>query len=266
MQTELPTFFLSHGGGPWPYLTGEVRRPFATLESSLKELPQQLGVKPEAILVVSGHWEEQDFAVMASSAPPMVYDYGGLPDHLYQIRYPAPGSRDLARLVRALIREAGLPAHLDVVRGFDHGTYSILAVTYPEADIPVIQVSIRSDYDPMSHLELGRALAPLRDDGILIIGSGSSFHNFPPRNGREDSAQFDSWLEETLVESTPTRRSERLVEWDRAPSARAAHPREDHLIPLLVAVGAAEEEPGQVIYREENFMGSTVMSSYRFGS
>lgn len=263
---RLPTFFLSHGGGPWPYMTGEMRQRFARLEASLREFPRRLGAQPRAILVVSGHWEERDFAVMASPAPGMVYDFGGFPDYLYQIRYPAPGSPELARQVHRLILQAGLSTHLDPARGFDHGTYSLLSVPYPEADVPVIQVAIQSDYDPESHLRLGRALGPLRDEGVLIIGSGMSYHNFHPRDPEQESAQFDSWLEETLVKSGPKERSGRLLKWDRAPSARAAHPREDHLIPLMVAVGAAEQEPAQVVYREAGFFGRIAVSSYQFGS
>jgi aromatic ring-opening dioxygenase catalytic subunit (LigB family) len=246
-------------------MTGERRRRFEKLESSLKEFRRQLAEKPEALLVISGHWEDKDFAVMASPSPPMVYDYSGFPEELYHIRYPAPGSPRLAHRVQSLIQEAGLPTHLDPVRGFDHGTYSLLAVTHPEADVPVIQVAIRSDYDPETHLNLGRALAPLRDEGILIIGSGSSYHNFHPKDPRKESAQFDTWLVETLVDSPPNRRSERLLEWDHAPAARLAHPREDHLVPLFVAVGAAEQEPGQVIYHQDNSPGAMTLSSYQFG-
>jgi len=265
----MPTFYLSHGGGPWPYMDEAARRPYARLEQSLRELPRQLPQKPEAILVVSGHWEEKDFAVMANPAPPMVYDYGGFPEELYHIRYPAVGSPRLAQRTLSLIQQANLPASLNAERGFDHGTYSLLAVTHPHADIPVFQVSLRSGYDPEAHLQLGRALAPLRDEGVLIIGSGSSYHNlrrfFGPRVRREDSIQFDRWLRETLVESMPAKRSERLLEWERAPAAREAHPQEDHLMPLHVVVGAAEEEVGTIIYAEEDFLGKIAMSSYRFG-
>ena len=269
MSTRLPTFYLSHGGGPWPYMDEAARRPYARLEQSLRELPGQLPQKPEAILVVSGHWEEKDFAVMASPAPPMVYDYGGFPEELYHIRYPAAGSPRLAQRAHSLIQQANLPASLNAERGFDHGTYSLLAVTHPHADIPVFQVSLRSDYDPEAHLRLGRALAPLRDEGVLIIGSGSSYHNlrrfFGTRVRREDSVQFDAWLRETLVESTPALRSQRLMEWERAPAAREAHPQEEHLMSLHVVVGAAEGEPGKIVYSQEDFLGTIELSSYRFG-
>jgi len=269
VSARLPTFYLSHGGGPWPYMQEEARRPFAGLAESLRELPRQLPERPEAILVVSGHWEERDFAVMAGAAPPMVYDYGGFPEEMYHIRYPAAGAPQRALRAHALIKQANLPVRLDAERGFDHGTYSILAVTHPQADIPVFQVSLQAGYDPETHLRLGRALAPLRDEGVLIIGSGSSYHNlrrfFGPRVRREDSVRFDAWLRETLVASEPRRRTDRLLEWERAPAAREAHPQEDHLMPLHVVVGAAEEEPGQIAYSQQDFLGTIALSSYRFG-
>jgi aromatic ring-opening dioxygenase catalytic subunit (LigB family) len=269
MSARFPTFYLSHGGGPWPYMDAEARRPYARLEQSLRELPRQLPAKPEAILIVSGHWEEKDVAVMSGAAPPMIYDYGGFPEELYHIRYAAAGSPRLAQRAQSLIQQANLPARLDARRGFDHGTYSILAVTHPQADVPVFQVSLRSDYDPETHLRLGRALAPLRDEGVLIIGSGSSYHNlrrfFGSRGRREDAARFDAWLQETLVGSAPAERAQRLLEWERAPAAREAHPQEDHLMPLHVVVGAAAEEPGRIVYGQDDFLGTIALSSYRFG-
>jgi aromatic ring-opening dioxygenase catalytic subunit (LigB family) len=268
VSARLPTFYLTHGGGPWPYLQGDMRLRHSGLEESLRELPGELPQRPQAILVVSGHWEDGDFAVMAAAAPPMIYDYGGFPPELYHIRYGAAGSPSLARRAHSLIQQAGLPARLDQERGFDHGTYSILAVSYPQADVPVFQVSIRADYDPEAHLRLGRALAPLRDEGVLIIGSGSSYHNlrrFFGRDRRADSARFDAWLRDTLVASPPALRSQRLREWERAPAAREAHPREDHLMPLHVALGAAEGEPGRILYGQDDFFGTITLSSYRFG-
>jgi len=268
VSARLPTFYLTHGGGPWPYMEGDARRRHGKLEEALRALPASLPEQPKAILVVSGHWEDRDFAVMAGSAPPTIHDYGGFPEELYHIRYPAPGHPALAERAHALIEQAKLPARLDAQRGFDHGTYSILAVTHPQADVPVFQVSIRSDYDPEAHLRLGRALAPLRDAGVLIIGSGSSYHNLRRFFGggrREDSAQFDAWLRRTLVDSTAAQRSQRLLQWERAPAAREAQPREDHLMPLHVVVGAAEDEPGRIVYRQDDFYGTITLSSYRFG-
>jgi aromatic ring-opening dioxygenase catalytic subunit (LigB family) len=243
------------------------RRAMKVLEESLQDIPRQIGVVPKAVLVISGHWEENQFSVMASPKPPMVYDYSGFPEHTYHVKYSAPGSPDLAAHVRDLIVAAGMQAKLDPQQGFDHGTFAPLVVMYPEADVPVVQVSLKSGYDPAEHLALGRALAPLRDEGVLIVGSGLSYHNlrqFGP-GAKVASKQFDDWLQKTLVGSDPKEREQRLLRWDSAPAARQAHPQEDHLVPLMVAVGAAENEPASVVYHEENVNGGVTASSFRFG-
>lgn len=261
----LPTYFISHGGGPWPWLKKEM--PFYDrLEASLAAMPTQYSDKPKAILVISGHWEESDFAVMASAHPEMIYDYGGFPEHTYHVKYPAPGAPELAARVRDLIKGAGLGSHLDPSRGFDHGTYSPLVAIYPNADVPVFQVAIRADYDVEAHLALGRALAPLRGEGVLIVASGLSYHNLRAfgEAGRKPSHEFDRWLSETLA-LPPGERCARLLDWRQAPSAKIAHPRADHLIPLMVAVGAAETEPASRVYHEDDFMGSLSVSSFKFG-
>lgn len=198
----------------------------------------------------------------------MVYDYHGFPEYLYHIKYDAPGEPELAKRVQALLQARGIEAALDPARGFDHGTFSILKPLYPEESIPVVQLSLDAGYDPALHLEVGRALAPLRDEGVLIIGSGLSYHNLPAMRGKEGyepSRQFDAWLQQTLIRSSPYERAKLLLEWEQAPSARAAHPREDHLIPLMVAVGAARDEPGAVTYHQADFAGGLTASSFRFG-
>ncbi len=266
-MTRLPTYFLSHGGGPWPWMEGPFRRQFDQLEKSLAALPGELGEKPRAILMVSGHWEEPGFTVQSGERPGMIYDYSGFPAHTYQVRYGSPGSPSVAARVKELLEKAGIPAALDADRGYDHGTYTPLVAMYPEADVPVVQLSLKSGYDPEEHLAVGRALAPLRDEGVLIVGSGLSWHNlrmFGPQ-ARAPSAAFDAWLGESLLDASGLARSDRLVHWEAAPSARTAHPEEDHLVPLMVAVGAAEGEPATRIYREEGFMGGVTASSYRFG-
>lgn len=267
MALRLPTYFISHGGGPWPYID-DMRPMMRELERSLQDMPRQLGVTPKAVLVISGHWEEAEFAVMSSPRPPMVYDYSGFPAHTYEVVYPAPGSPELAQQVLALIAAAGLPARLDDRRGFDHGTFAPLVVMYPQADVPVIQVSMKVGLDPAEHLALGRALAPLRDEGVLIVGSGLSYHNlrmFVPQ-GRVPSQVFDHWLQETLLGVSPVERETRLLHWAEAPAARTAHPREDHLIPLMVAVGAAYSEQATCVYHEGDFFGGLAVSSFRFGA
>ncbi|SFD72056.1 DODA-type extradiol aromatic ring-opening family dioxygenase [Paracidovorax konjaci] len=262
----LPTYFISHGGGPWPYVP-EMRRAMHALEQSLQDIPRQIGTRPEAVLVVSGHWEDDAFAVMSSPRPPMVYDYYGFPPHTYEVRYAAPGAPALAGRIASLIAAAGLPSRLDAGRGFDHGTFAPLQVMYPDADVPVVQVALQQRLDPAQHLALGRALAPLRAEGVLIVGSGLSYHNLRRFGdaGRAPSAAFDQWLQDALVRTAPADRAARLVEWESAPAARLAHPREDHLIPLMVAAGAAEAEPARCIYHEDDIFGGVTASSFRFG-
>lgn len=264
---RLPTYFLSHGGGPWPYLTGEFREHYRQLEASLNKLVRELGSKPRAALMVSGHWEASEFTVMASPHPPMIYDYFGFPAHTYHVQYNAPGSPELANRVKTLLEAAGIETRLDARRGFDHGCFALMVVMYPEANVPVIQLSLRQNYDPHTHLALGRAIAPLRDEGVLIIGSGLSYHTLREfgAQAKETSEAFDAWLQETLEDSSPETRTQRLLQWEQALSARRAHPQEDHLIPLMVAVGAAEREAAVCVYHEQDFFGGVTASSFRFG-
>lgn len=266
--TLFPTYFLSHGGGPWPWLEGPFRDAMENLKVSLESLSEELPHKPKAILMISGHWEEEDFKVMSNPHPEMVYDYYGFPEHTYKIKYQAPGSPELANRVKDLLQENGFKATLDSERGFDHGTFVPLAVSFPKADIPVVQLSLRKNYDPEIHLKAGRALRPLRSEGILIIGSGLSYHNLSAFNASamKPSQEFDRWLQETLIEASVDQRIERLKNWDSASSARLAHPREDHLIPLMVALGAAEDEKAEVCYHEKDLLGGITVSSFRFGS
>lgn len=269
MTNRLPVYAISHGGGPWPWIKDLMPVDWDPLEQSLQAIPTEAGTAPKAVLVVSGHWEQHAFTVQTSPNPPMLYDYGGFPDFTYQIQYPAPGAPAIAERTQQLLADAGLPAAADPNRGFDHGVFAPLYVMYPDAEVPVFQLSMLRGYDPAAHLAAGRALAPLRDEGVLIVGSGlPSFHDlskFGPASSRP-SIEFDDWLTETMVEFTGAERSERLLDWAKAPSARVCHPREDHFIPLLVAVGAAEDEPGVRQYHEDGFMGGhTASSGYRLG-
>jgi aromatic ring-opening dioxygenase catalytic subunit (LigB family) len=266
-QRRQPTYFLSHGGGPWPWMTGPFRDAQVQLEASLQRLPNELPERPKAILMVSGHWESRGFAVQTNPAPPMVYDYGGFPEEFYRIQYPAPGSPELAGRVVELMTAAGIAVREDAERGYDHGMYSVLFPAWPDADVPVVQLAIDEDFDPEQHLAVGRALAPLRDEGVLILGSGFSYHNLRLMGAGAEvpSAAFDDWLGATLIDSTPTERAARLREWAKAPHARTAQPREDHLIPLMVVVGAAGEDPAVRSYHEDDWNGTVTTSSFRFG-
>ena len=199
----------------------------------------------------------------------MVYDYYGFPEHLYHIKYGAPGSPALAQRVQGLLEADGMEARLDPTRGFDHGTFSVTKPLYPDEAMPIVQLSLDAGLDPALHLKVGRALASLRDEGVLIVGSGLSYHNLRAMRGTggyEASRQFDAWLQQTLVHASPVERAARLIGWERAPHARDAHPREDHLIPLMVAVGAAWDEPGASTYHQTDFAGGLTASSFRFGN
>ena len=264
---RLPTYFISHGGGPWPWMKEQLGGAYDRLEAALARMPAELGMTPRAVLMLSAHWEEPRFTVQTHAKPPMLYDYGGFPDFTYRIQYPAPGAPDVAARVRELLALAGIESGDDAARGFDHGMFAPMAVIYPRADVPVLQLSLKRGLAPSEHLALGRALAPLRGEAILIVGSGLSYHNlraFGPA-ARAPSAAFDAWLESTLAMADAGKRSATLADWERAPAARLAHPREEHLLPLMVALGAAEGEAATRVYHESEFFGGITVSSYRFG-
>jgi aromatic ring-opening dioxygenase catalytic subunit (LigB family) len=264
--SALPAFYISHGGGPWPWMKGPRYDAHRKLEAALQKLPQLVGVTPKAVLMISAHWEEADFTVMSHATPPMIYDYTGFPENTYQIRYAAPGAPHLAEQVHGLLRSAGIAARLDPARGFDHGTFVPMAVIYPDASIPVLQLSLKRRLGPQEHLAAGRALAPLRHEGVLVVGSGSSYHNLRMLGpeSKEPSAAFDDWLQRTLEGTHFTERATALASWEAAPSARVAHPREEHLLPLMVAVGAAERDVATRFYHEDTFFGSGSVSSFMF--
>ena len=264
---RLPTYFISHGGGPWPWIKDQMPFDMSILERSLQAMPVEIATTPKAVLVVSGHWETPEFTVQSNPHPPMVYDYGGFPEFTYSIQYPAPGSPEVAARVEELLQGAGIPVREDADRGYDHGVFAPLYVMWPDADVSVLQLSIKHGYDPDDHLAVGRALAPLRDEGVLIVGSGLSFHNLGliGPGARIPSREFDEWLTATVVQDDPAARTEGLRHWDEAPSARIVHPAEDHLIPLMVAVGAAEDEAAVRTYHESDWAGGVSASSYRFG-
>jgi aromatic ring-opening dioxygenase catalytic subunit (LigB family) len=264
--TALPTYFLSHGGGPWPFMMDQVGHLYAQLDASLRDIPRQIGATPRAVLVITAHWEGRDFLVSSAAKPPMIYDYGGFPPHTYQVQYPAPGSPELAAQVQALLQAGGHPAMLDGERGFDHGTFSAMVPVFPEADVPIVQLSLKQGLDPHTHIAVGRLLAPLREQGVLIVGSGLSYHNLRAFNvqGAAASHAFDDWLRGAMA-LAPAERTAALLAWDRAPGARMAHPREEHLLPLMVALGAAEHDAATVPYHEDAFMGALAVSSFKFG-
>ncbi len=265
MTKRMPTYFISHGGGPWPWMP-DWRAMFANLEASFVQMVKDLPERPKAILMVSGHWEADSFTVMSSPKPPMVYDYSGFPPETFKIVYPAPGAPELAQRAADLIAAAGLPVRVDARQGFDHGTFVPAFVMYPDASMPVFQISLRHGYSPEEHLALGRALAPLRDEGVLIVGSGLSYHNlrlFGP-GAKVPSEAFDAWLAVTMADA-PAARTKALLNWEQAPYARTCHAQEDHFMPIFAALGAAEGEAAQMVYHDTGLFGGVTASSYRFG-
>ena len=247
-------------------MDGEFRSHYAWMEEALRDLPHQLPSAPKAVLVISGHWEADEFSVSSASSPGMVYDYHGFPEHTYRVKYSAPGSPQLAEDVQGLLRRAGWKARLDSEQGLDHGAFSVLKPVFPDANVPVVQLSLKAGLDPAEHLAVGRALSTLRDEGVLILGSGMSYHNlrrFGP-SGAEPSILFDGWLRNVLLRASPASRARHLVNWTTAPAARDAHPREEHLLPLMVVAGAAEDEEASCVYGEV-FWGHMHVSSFRFG-
>jgi aromatic ring-opening dioxygenase catalytic subunit (LigB family) len=262
---RMPTLFISHGGGPWPYVE-DLRERFAVTASALEKLPSTLPAKPKAILVITGHWQEPEFTVSTAARPPMEYDYYGFPEHTYQVQYPASGSPKLARRVLELLSAADIKCAEDVKRGFDHGVFVPMMLMYPQADIPILLLSMKSTYDPLEHIKLGETLAPLRDEGVLIVGSGLTYHNmrgFGRPASFEPSVQFEQYLNQAISNPSPKLRNQALAGWEQAPFARLVHPREDHLIPLMVVAGAAGDSIGRRIFTDTVF--EVLMASYRFG-
>ncbi|MGH8259504.1 MAG: DODA-type extradiol aromatic ring-opening family dioxygenase, partial [Steroidobacteraceae bacterium] len=242
--------------------------PWTGLADWLESLAASIGRTPSAVLVISGHWEEDPVAVNVQAHPPLLFDYYGFPEYTYQLTYPVPGAPALAGEVRTLLAAAGIPSREETRRGLDHGVFVPFKLVYPQADMPILQLSLRRGLDPVEHLALGAALAPLRNRGVLIVGSGMSFHNLGVRsieNARiPPSEQFDDWLLGAACATDATERNARLQRWREAPAARFAHPREEHLMPLMVAAGAAGQDLGTRVF-SGRMMGWQI-SGFRFGS
>lgn len=265
-----PAIFLPHGGGPCFFMdwTWGPANTWHAAQRFLEGVAESLPEPPKALLVISGHWEETSFTAGAAQRPDLIFDYSGFPAHTYRLTWPAPGDPALAERAASLLQQAGLPSGLDPARGYDHGVFVPLKVAFPLADIPVVPLSLAASrhgsFDPALHLGAGRALAPLRDEGVLIIASGMSFHNlraYLQPETREPARAFDSWLTGAVESSAPVRDT-LLGDWESAPYARFSHPREEHLAPLFVAAGAGGGAPGTRIFNDEP-MGAAI-SAYRF--
>lgn len=258
----MPALFISHGS---PMMVLEDGRCHRFLKSYAAELP-----RPAAIVVASAHWETAEPRVTASAAPPTIHDFGGFPDALHRMLYPAPGDPALAARIVGLLREAGFAtAAADPARGLDHGCWVPLSLLYPAADIPVLQVSLQTHRGPEHHLRLGAALRALRDDGVLVIGSGSLTHNLMVlRRGTGDTlppppwvADFDQWVCDRVVAGDV----DALLDWhDQAPYALENHPSDEHFIPFFVALGAATQEARGTRIHHSHTYAALAMDAYAF--
>jgi len=249
-QNKAQVVYFSHGGGPLPIL-GDVSH--QVMVDFMKALPAQLR-KPEAILVISAHWEESMITVMNAATPPLFYDYYGFPKEAYEITYPAPGAPGLANRIVKLLQQKDIPVRTDAQRGFDHGLFIPLKLMYPQADVPALQISLLQGLDAAKHIALGNTLNDLMGENILVIGSGFSFHNMdkfswqgtPAADSANDA--FQNWLIEVVTRlPSQKEREQEMVAWEQAPSARYCHPREEHLLPLHVCLGMANQ-PAQLIF------------------
>ncbi len=254
----LPTLFVSHGSPTLPFEDMPAR-------SFLGELGRSLP-RPRAILAVSAHWISETPAVNSTERPETIHDFYGFPERLYALRYPAPGAPALAERVAGLLSDAGFAAATDGERGLDHGAWSPLSLIYPEADIPVAQLSVQADLDPRHHYAVGQALAGLAREGVLVMGSGGAVHNLSDfRLGQTAVSAwaqgFDDWLNDAIAED---RRDDLLSYRTVAPHAVRAHPTDEHLLPLFVAMGAAGPGGrGRALHRSFAH-GSISMASFAF--
>ena len=258
---KLPTLFLSHGSPMHAIQAGKAGEVWAMIA---RQLPT-----PKAVLMVTAHWETHLPMLSGNAKPSMIYDFGGFPDPLYKIVYPAPGAPDIAARAQALLKSAGFTAGIDGCRGLDHGTWVPLLKMYPDADVPVVQLSVQTAMNPQHHYEVGRALSPLAKEGVLIAGSGHLTHNLRDwmmSRGQTAHApyaqKFQSWVFDRLA----THDVDALTRYRQdAPEAVRAHPTEEHFLPLFVALGAAGED-AQAKRVFDGFEGTALaMDAYRFG-
>ena len=258
MHNRVPTIFVSHGAPTLAIETADRTHRF------LKGLGPQLG-KPESVLLISAHWEQDTASVSAVVKPETIHDFRGFPDPLYEIGYPATGAPELAERVSELLTGAGIAARIDSERGLDHGAWVPMSLMYPDADVPVAQLSVQTALGGEHHLALGRALRPLRDEGVLILGSGGLTHNLGELDWSGATTTMPAWaseFQEWILEAIDHNRIDDLADYrSRAPHAARNHPTEEHFLPLLVALGAGDK--GERIHTDVCF-GTLAMDAYRF--
>ncbi len=257
----MPSVYLPHGGGPAFFMSGGMADLFRPMGRFLATFSGQLPFRPKAILVVTAHWEAAVTTFCGGPQPQLMYDYHGFPPETYSLTYAAAGAPELAERVAGLLRQAGHQAAVDPAHGWDHGVFIPLKQMFPKADIPVLAMSLKLGLDAREHQAIGEALRSLRHDGVLIMGSGMSYHNLRQMGNAAAASEFDRWLDSALAGDAEHRRI-RLAQWSLAPSARIAHPREEHLLPLMVASGAGGDAPGRKLWT--GAVGPTAVSAWAF--
>jgi aromatic ring-opening dioxygenase catalytic subunit (LigB family) len=269
-MNRMPTVYIPHGGGPCFFMDWDPPGVWDEMAGYLRRLPADIGQQPKSILMISAHWENPVLQVQGQAQPELLFDYYGFPPHTYELTWPAQGSPDLASSVATLLNRAGHKTEVVQDRGFDHGTFIPMKLSWPDADVPTVQLSLQADLDPAAHISIGEALQPLRDEGVLIIGSGYSYHNMQAMGLWQQSGgtatfgeDFNRWLVDTTTDEDTTLRSRDLIDWANAPGGRDAHPREEHLLPLHVVAGAAGADVGRQTF-EGRTMGA-VSSAIQFG-
>ena len=266
-KPRMPALFIPHGGGPCFFMDWDPKNEWDKMANYLRNIASGLPAQPKAVVMVSAHWIQSEVTVTSASHPEMIFDYDGFPANTYELRYPAPGEPGLAEKLVHLLKTGGIQARTNETRGYDHGMFIPMLLMFPEANIPVIQMSITKTLNPEEHIAIGQALESLRDEGVLIVGSGMSFHNMrgygDPRYG-PISDIFDTWLTQS-VESDPHTRNKSLAHWEDAPGARQCHPpgAEEHLIPLMVVSGAAGQDKGVKPFTDR--VMQTTISAFHFG-
>ena len=266
MSSRMPTYFIPHGAGPCFFMQATPATMWDPMAAFLRSIAQELPQPPRAILVVSAHWLTEGCRLTSADEPELYYDYYGFPQHTYELKYPVLGDPKLAARVVELLQQAGISANEDTHRGLDHGVFIPLLLTYPDANIPVVQLSLDKSLDAQWHLKIGAALESLRDEGVLIIGSGMSFHNMRAYGNTaftHISRVFDDWLTQAVM-SEPLLRNKALANWQAAPGAVESHPlhQEEHLLPLMVVAGAAHSGVGRKVFTDTVL--SVAISGFRF--
>ncbi len=265
MRNKATILYIPHGGGPLPLIDEAT---YGRLNAYLRGFKDSIET-PDAIVVISAHWEEPVVTITSAQQPSMLFDYYGFPAETYRYNYPAAGEPELARKAQDLLGQNGIQARLDDQRGFDHGLFVPLMMMYPQAEIPCIQISLSDSLDAALHIQIGKALSELKQQNLLVLGSGYSFHNMSVfmREANQDSQQknrmFEEWLAQTCSDASLSeiQRESQLASWEHAPHARFCHPREEHLLPLQVCYGIGQSA-ARVTFQQP--IGGLVTSAYQW--